>query len=276
MMLTVSDVSMTYDPPHGVMRWLSRSASAEPVKALDGVSLGVERGEVVGLVGPNGAGKTTLIKAITTLLVPTAGTITLDGILLDADNPDMRRRFGLVLPEERSFYWRLTGRQNLNFFAALAGLERSVADSRIDRIMEERGLAHRDKAVFGYSSGMRAQLAIARAILHQPDLIVLDEPTRSLDPVAGAAVCDDLRQMAAEGRAILMASHRLDEVVSVCDRVLALAGGRIRWQGTAAEIAGDPIGLGATIRGLVDSDHLDSDQADSDHADETSNPGNEP
>lgn len=236
------------------MKLVSRSAASEPVKALDCVSLNVERGEVVGLVGPNGAGKTTLIKAITTLLVPTAGTITMDDDPLDADDPDMRRRFGLVLPEERSFYWRLSGRQNLRFFAALAGLDAEAAESKIDEILEQRGLAHRDKAVFGYSSGMRAQLAIARATLHEPDLVVLDEPTRSLDPVAGADVCDDLRRMAGEGRAILMASHRLDEVVSVCDRVLALAGGRIRWQGSASELAGDPAGLGATIRRLVDDE----------------------
>jgi len=257
-MLTVSDVAMTYEPPKGLMRWLSRSAAPEPIKALDGVSLEVDRGEVVGLIGPNGAGKTTLIKAITTLLVPTEGSISLDGVDLDADDPEIRSRFGLVLPEERSFYWRLTGRQNLRFFASLAGLDPSAVDIRIDQIMQERGLAHRDKAVFGYSSGMRAQLAIARAMLHEPDLIVLDEPTRSLDPVAGAEICEDLRRMAAEGRAILMASHRLDEVVSVCDRVLALANGRIRWQGSAAEIAGDPIGLGARIRGLVDSDRTES------------------
>jgi len=253
-MLTVSDVSMTYEPPRGFMRLLTRTAAPEPVRALDGVNLEVERGEVVGLIGPNGAGKTTLIKAITTLLVPTSGEISFDGVPVDADKPEIRRRFGLVLPEERSFYWRLTGRQNLRFFADLAGLDPALAEKRIERVMEERGLAHRDKAVFGYSSGMRAQLAIARAVLHEPDLIVLDEPTRSLDPVAGADVCSQLTRMAADGRAILMASHRLDEVVSVCDRVLALADGRIRWQGTAAEIAGDPIGLGATVRELV-ADH---------------------
>jgi len=253
-MLEVSDVSMTYAPPAGFMRLITRSAASEPVQALDGVDLTVNRGEVVGLIGPNGAGKTTLIKAITTLLEPTSGEILIDGVRVDADNPDIRRKFGLVLPEERSFYWRLTGRQNLHFFAALAGLDPVEADQRIETVMEERGLAHRDKAVFGYSSGMRAQLAIARAVLHKPDLIVLDEPTRSLDPVAGADVCNQLTRMAGEGRAILMASHRLDEVVSVCDRVLALAGGRIRWQGTSAEIAGDPIGLGAKIRDLV-ADH---------------------
>ncbi len=256
-MLTVSDVSMTYAPPRGIMKLLSRTAATEPVVALDGVTLTVARGEVVGLIGPNGAGKTTLIKAITTLLVPTSGSISLDGVPVDADDPEVRRKFGLVLPEERSFYWRLTGRQNLRFFAALAGLEPDQAEDRIEQVMQERGLADRDKAVFGYSSGMRAQLAIARAILHEPDLVVLDEPTRSLDPVAGAEVCGQLSRMAEEGRAVLMASHRLDEVVSVCDRVLALAGGRIRWQGTAAEIAGDPIGLGATVRDLV-ADHNDS------------------
>jgi len=260
-MLDVRDVSMTYSPPRGVMKLVARTATSEPVKALSGVNLTVERGEVVGLIGPNGAGKTTLIKAITTLLVPTAGTISLDGEPVDADDPDTRGKFGLVLPEERSFYWRLTGRQNLRFFAALAGLEPEEAENRIEQLLQERGLAHRDKAVFGYSSGMRAQLAIARAVLHDPDLVVLDEPTRSLDPVAGADVCSQLKRMASDGRAIFMASHRLDEVVSVCDRVLALAGGQIRWQGSAAEIAGDPIGLGATIRNLVDNDETSPEDA---------------
>ena len=249
--LVVSGVGMTYRPPGGLLRLLVNTATTEPVRALDGVSFQVEPGEVVGLVGPNGAGKSTLLRVITTLTVPTEGEVTLGGMRLHPGNPRLRNRFGLSLPEDRSFYWRLTGRQNLEYFAALAGLERSVARVRIDQVMAERGLTAVDKAVFGYSSGMLAQLGIARATLHRPSLLVLDEPTRSLDPVAGAEFCAEIRRLAEQETAVLMASHRLDEVAMACDRVLALVGGRLQWTGTAAEIARDPAGLGQRLRDLV-------------------------
>ncbi len=254
-MLEVDRVGMTYQPPRGVMRLLIRAAASEPVRALDNVSFKVEPGEVVGLVGPNGAGKSTLIRAITTLLVPTDGVITINGRVVDPDDHEIREYFGLSLPEERSFHWRLTGRQNLEYFAALAGLDSATAAERIDAAMQRRGLAHRDKAVFGYSSGMMAQLGIARAMLHEPGLLVLDEPTRSLDPIAGRKLCEQIRELADDGRAVLMASHRLDEVVLACDRVLALIGGRLEWEGSGEEIAGDPAGLGTRLESLVaDSD----------------------
>ncbi len=242
---------MTYHPPRGVMRLFLRSASREPVRALDNVSFEIAPGEVVGLVGPNGAGKSTLLRAITTLLVPTDGTITLDGSVVDPDDHEIRSHFGLSLPEERSFHWRLTGRQNLEYFAALAGLDRQTAADRVEKALRERGLAERDKAVFGYSSGMLAQLGVARAMLHEPGLLVLDEPTRSLDPIAGRKLCEQIRELADDGRAVLMASHRLDEVVLACDRVLALIGGRLEWEGSAEEIAGDPAGLGRRLEALV-------------------------
>jgi len=257
--LDVCGVGMTYQPPSGVMRLLVRAATTEPVRALDDVSFRVEPGEVVGLVGPNGAGKSTLLRAITTLLVPTEGTITLDGLRVDPDDAEVRTRFGLSLPEERSFHWRLTGRQNLRYFAALAGLDPAEAEVRVEEALTERNLAHRDKAVFGYSSGMMAQLGIARAMLHNPPLLVLDEPTRSLDPIAGAELCEQIRRLADDGRAVLMASHRLDEVVMSCDRVLALINGRIRWQGSADDISGDPAGLGAKLRELVAEASAESD-----------------
>ena len=251
-MLEVTGVGMTYQPPRGLLRLLVRAATTEPVRALDNITFSIDPGEVVGLVGPNGAGKSTLLRAITTLLVPTEGTITIDGHTVDPDREELRSHFGLALPEERSFHWRLTGRQNLEYFGALAGLEPAVAKSRIDTAMQDRGLADRDKAVFGYSSGMVAQLGIARAMLHEPSLLVLDEPTRSLDPIAGRRLCEQIRELAdGKGRAVLMASHRLDEVVLACDRVLALVKGRIMWEGNAAEIAGDPAGLGARLEALV-------------------------
>ena len=260
-MLDVRDVAMTYHPPRGVLRLLVQSATTEPVQALSGVDLHVAAGEVLGLIGPNGAGKSTLIRSITGLVQPTAGTITIDGVTIRPDDPEITRRFGLSLPEERSFHWRLTGRQNLEYFAALAGLDRRTATEVIDASMVQRGLAHRDKAVFGYSSGMLAQLGIARAMLHDPPLLLLDEPTRSLDPIAGRSVCDQVRALAAEGTAVLMANHRLDEVVQACDRVVALVGGRIVWSGDAADIADDPVGLGRRLEALVEADAgTDSDR----------------
>jgi ABC-2 type transport system ATP-binding protein len=242
---------MTYHPPKGLLRLFVRAAATEPVHALRGVDLTVDAGEVVGLIGPNGAGKSTLIRSITGLVLPTAGTITIDDMVVDPDDLEITRRFGLSLPEERSFHWRLTGRQNLRYFAALAGIPAAEIDDRVEESLSERGLAHRDKAVFGYSSGMLAQLGIARAMLHRPPLLLLDEPTRSLDPIAGREVCEQVRRLAADGTAVLMANHRLDEVVQACDRVVALVGGQIRWEGTAEEIAGDPTGLGTRLETLV-------------------------
>lgn len=250
-MLEVAGLGMTYQPARGLLGLLVRSAATEPVRALDNVDLQVNAGEVVGLVGPNGAGKSTLIRSITSLLIPTEGTIHIDGEPIDADDPAGRNRFGLSLPNERSFYWRLTGRQNLRYFAALAGLDAERAEKRVEEVMVERGLANRDKSVFGYSSGMLAQLGIARATLHDPGLLVLDEPTRSIDPIAGRKLCTQIRELAGTGRAVLMASHRLDEVVLACDRVVALINGRIEWHGSAADIAGDPAGLGARLDALV-------------------------
>ncbi len=246
-MLEVEGLSKTYAPHRGLLRLVVRSASDQPVEALRDVSLTVAAGEVVGLLGANGAGKSTLIKAVTTLLEPDAGTIRLDGREVRPDDPHVRRRIGLVQPDDRSHYWRLTGRRNLEFFGAMAGLDRAVAARRADEQLERRGLAHRDKLVFGYSSGMRAQLALARALLHDPQLVVLDEPTRSLDPVAADAVCDDLRALADDGRAVLLASHRLDEVLGLCDRVVLLADGIVTWSGPTGELGTDVGRLRASL-----------------------------
>ena len=220
--------------------------------ALDDVSFRVNAGSIVGLVGPNGAGKTTLIRIITTLLSPTAGKVTLGNLHVERDGHEIRRRIGLVLSDDRGLYWRLTGRQNLQFFGVMAGLKRAAAARRTAALMEEVGLAGRDKLVFGYSAGMRTRLSLARALLIDPPLLVLDEPTRSLDPVATREVGDLLRRLAASGRAVLLSSHRLDEVADVCHTVVALVSGAVAFDGSTQELAEDQAGsMEALVRLLT-------------------------
>ncbi len=238
-MLVVDDLSHVYEPPTGLLRLIVKTASAEPVTALRGVSLTVGRGEVVGLIGPNGAGKSTLIRSITGLLEPMGGTVSIDGRPVRFDDVSVRSSYGLVLPDDRAHYWRLTGRQNLEFFGVFGGLSRAVARDRAEALLVHHGLAHRDKRVFGYSAGMRARLGIARAMMHDPTLLVLDEPTRSLDPIAAAEVGTELGRLADAGKAVLLSSHRLDEVSRFCDRVVAVVEGEKRFEGRVGDLVQD-------------------------------------
>jgi ABC-2 type transport system ATP-binding protein len=242
-MLAAEDLSKRYLPPLSLLRPLIRVASPEPVDALRDISLTVEPGEIVGLVGPNGAGKTTLIKILATVLAPTTGRASIAGHDVVTSSDGARRNLGLVLAEERSAYWRLTGRQNLEFFGVLAGLSRNDARRRAGELLELLDLAGRDKMVFGYSAGMRSRLSLARALLARPPVLVLDEPTRSLDPLAMDAVHRLLQEAADDGHAILLSSHQLDEVVSICHRVAILIEGEMRFAGTSEQL--DTDGRGA-------------------------------
>ncbi|QXC61732.1 ABC transporter ATP-binding protein [Aquihabitans sp. G128] len=235
-MLTVEGASKSYGPPPRWLKPLVRTATDETVRALHQVDLRVGAGEVVGLIGPNGAGKSTLIKLIAGLLDPDEGTISLRG------TTTVRQRqaaMGLVLADDRGLYWRLNGRQNLEFFGQLQGLDREQANLAAAAAAESVGLALDGKRVFGYSSGMKARLNLARALLHQPPLLVLDEPTRSLDPVVSEELGLLIRAQADAGRAILLSSHRLDEVAAWCDRVVALVDGTVRFDGPVDTLADD-------------------------------------
>lgn len=238
-MLRVDSVSKTYPPQRGIHRLFARSASNEEVVALRSVGLEARAGEIVGLVGPNGAGKTTLIRIIATLLDATDGTVEVDGFNPISDPLSVRNRIGLVLADDRSLYWRMTGRHNLEFFGVMQGLSRRTSQQRSSELLERLDLAHRDKLVFGYSSGMRARLSIARAMLGSPPLLILDEPTRALDPVATADIGVLLRQTASAGVSILLSSHRLDELEAVCDRIVAIVDGAVRFDGTVDRLRGD-------------------------------------
>jgi ABC-2 type transport system ATP-binding protein len=251
-MLEVHGVGMKYPRLRGFMRLVVRAATDVEVVALRGIDLNVAAGEVVGLVGPNGAGKTTLLKIVSTLLQPTTGHVVVDGHDPRDDAQAVRDRIGLVLADDRALYWRLTGRENLEFFGVMHGLTPRDAKARAGVLLDQVGLASRDKLVFGYSSGMRARLSLARALLTRPPLLLLDEPTRALDPIASAAVGEMLRALAADGVAVFLSSHRLDEVENACDRIVVVTDGAVRFDGAVADLSGDGRFAGA-VRSLLES-----------------------
>jgi ABC-2 type transport system ATP-binding protein len=237
-MLRVENLSKRYPLPPRWARPLVRVASRKPVDVVRDVSFQVDVGEVVGLVGPNGAGKSTLIRVIAGLLEPSSGEVFIDGDEVSGSQSARNGKLGLMLEGERGLYSRLNGAQNLEFFGVMSGLRRSDAVTRAALLMDQMDLADRDKLVFGYSSGMRLRLSIARALLANPPLVVLDEPTRSLDPVASLEIGSLLRRLATEGHAVLVSNHRLDEVIAVCDRVLAIVDGQLRFDGPPSDLAG--------------------------------------
>ncbi len=210
-----------------------------PQRALDDVNFTITQGEVVGLLGPNGAGKSTLLRILSTLLIPTNGAAhVLHHNVVDAPLR-VRGVLGVCLSDERSFYWRLSGYENLLFFGALQGLWGSQLNEAVKNGLQRVGLtAAQDKKVSDYSSGMRQRLMLARALLHRPRVVILDEPTRSLDPGSrkafGAWIVSELKNR--ENMAVLWATHQRDEAAELCDRVLVLDKGRIVANGRASDV----------------------------------------
>lgn len=202
----------------------------ERVKALSNVNLDAWQGEMMALLGPNGAGKTTLIKILCGLVTPEEGEALVLGRTVTG-GAAASRLVGLVHGEERSFYWRLTARENLQFYARLHGMTGRTMNIRVDELLEKVDLRRDAQRRFGdFSSGMRQRMAIARALLADPPLVLMDEPTRSLDPVSAARlrrwIRDDLH--GCERKTILLATHNLREAETLCDRVAVLAGGIVK------------------------------------------------
>ena len=247
-----------------------RTEAPGSVVAVDGVTLTVNQGELYGLLGPNGAGKTTLIRLLCTMVVPSSGRGSIFGIDLSQSN-QIRQMIGMASGDERSFYWRLSGRHNLEFFGALCGLDDSQARQRAGELLEKVDLAsHADRPFRTYSSGQKQRLSIARALLHRPRLLFLDEPTRSLDPTATLRLHEFIEQelLAGEGMTILLTTHRLDEAARLSQRIGIMQAGRLQAQGTPAELrarlgpttsyrlhvsqlAGDPASLAAGLPGRL-------------------------
>jgi ABC-2 type transport system ATP-binding protein len=204
--------------------------AAPTADALRDVTFDVREGEIFGLLGRNGAGKTTLFKILSTLLVADAGTASVDGYDVASQGADVREALAPVLANERSLSWRLSARENLRLYAALQGLSRARAEREIERVLGVTGLADTGaKMVGAFSSGMRQRLLIARALLGRPRLLLLDEPTRSLDPLSARDFRRFLREtiVGTEGCTVLLATHDADEVWDLCERVAVLERGRV-------------------------------------------------
>src|SRR5204863_401983 len=196
--------------------------------AVNGIDLRVERGEIFGVLGPNGAGKTTTLRMLATLLEPTSGEATILGFDVRTHPREIRANLGAMLSGERSLYWKLTARENLEYFAALYHVPPKDLRARIDAALVAVKLADRaDDYVERYSTGMRQRLALARALLPDPPLVILDEPTVGLDPQASRDLRDRVRELKTQGRTVLLTTHYMEEADQLCDRVAIIDHGRI-------------------------------------------------
>ncbi|HEY0078718.1 MAG TPA: ABC transporter ATP-binding protein [Pyrinomonadaceae bacterium] len=237
--IRVEHLSKTYPVPLARLRQFFRRKSAKPVEALRNVSFEVREGEVFGLIGRNGAGKTTLTKIIATLVQPTEGVVNVRGHDSVREEERVRALIGLASAEERSFYWRLNAEQNLLFFARLYGLDDRTARRRIFELLSLVELEEVARRRFGeLSTGNKQRMAVARALLNNPPVLLLDEPTRSLDPVAAARMRALIGRLA-QGQpptTILLTSHNLAEIEELCGRVAVISRGRIRAIDTPARL----------------------------------------
>jgi ABC-2 type transport system ATP-binding protein len=198
------------------------------VTALDGVDLVVPAGEVHGLLGPNGAGKTTLCKILSTVLLPTSGHASVGGHDVVRETADVRRIIGIVFGGERGLYTRLTARQNLEFWAAMYGLRGRTLRRRVDAMLSQIGLAERaDDRVEGFSRGMKQRLHLARGLIGDPQVVLLDEPTTGMDPVAAREFRTLVGELRDDGRTVLLTTHDMAEAEAVCDRVTLIDNGRL-------------------------------------------------
>ncbi|MGC1549129.1 MAG: ATP-binding cassette domain-containing protein [Rhodanobacter sp.] len=197
------------------------------VKAVDGVSFKARDGEITGLLGPNGAGKTTTLRMLYTLMKPDHGQVLVDGVDAAIDPLAVRRQLG-VLPDARGLYKRLTARDNIDYFARLHGMDEALIRTRREALIEALEMSDiADRRTEGFSQGQRVKTAIARALVHDPRNVILDEPTNGLDVMATRGLRQFMQKLKAEGRCVLFSSHIMQEVAMLCDRIVVIAHGRV-------------------------------------------------
>lgn len=239
-MLTVEHVDKSFPVAQGAVGLLRSILRPVPRRqVLHDITLDVQRGELFGLLGPNGAGKSTLLKLLATLTTPDRGRMTIDGIDVARDPIAAKRRIGMCTGDERSFYFRLSARQNLEFFGALVGLGGATLKRRIKECAELVDLTDTlDRRFGGFSSGMRVRLTVARALLADPPLLFLDEPTRAVDPVHAQELRGLIRNNLVQGagKTVVLATNLLDEAWELCDRVAVVNHGRIVALGPPREL----------------------------------------
>ncbi|HYG94877.1 MAG TPA: ABC transporter ATP-binding protein [Nocardioides sp.] len=230
--LEARDLRRTYTTTSG---WIRRKK--KQVEAVRGIDLRVERGELFGLLGPNGAGKTTTIKMLITLLLPTAGSATVLGHDVVADPREVRRRIGYVFGGDRGLYERLNAFDNLRYFAELFGVDPREQRTRIPALLELVGLDGREKErVEGYSRGMRQRLHIARGLIHNPEMLFLDEPSIGIDPVGARELRATISMLRDQGKTVLLTTHYMFEADELCDRIAVIAAGKLVAEGTPAQL----------------------------------------
>jgi len=206
------------------------------VKAVSGVSFSAPDGQITGLLGPNGAGKTTTMRMLYTLMRPDQGTVKVDGLDVAREAVAVRRKLG-VLPDARGIYKRLTARENIRYFGRLHGMSEALIVQRTESLSRALGMADvLDRQTEGFSQGQRTKTAIARALVHDPRNVILDEPTNGLDVMTTRAMREFLRQLREEGRCVIFSSHIMQEVAALCDRIVIIAKGVVVAQGSADEI----------------------------------------
>lgn len=202
------------------------------VIAVDDVSLRADDGQITGLLGPNGAGKTTTLRCISSLVRPDSGTVMVDEIDVTRHGNEARRRLG-VLPDARGLYPRLTARENIRYFGELYGMPRGTLNARIDELSDWLDMGGEiDRRVAGFSQGERMKVAIARAVVHDPQTVLLDEPTNGLDVMSTRAMRSFVRKLRAQGRCVVLSSHIMQEVAALCDDIVIVAEGCVVAQGS--------------------------------------------
>jgi ABC-2 type transport system ATP-binding protein len=221
--IEVSHLRRVFKTYIGVIR-----RTAKEVVAVEDISFSIKDGELFGLLGPNGAGKTTTVKMLTTLLIPNSGTAIIHGFDVVKDAQEIRKRIGFIFGGERGLYWRLSGIDNLRYFASLYGVDPDVSKKRIAYLLELVGLNGRgNEKVGGYSRGMMQRLHVARTLLHDPEVLFLDEPTIGLDPVGAREFRQVILDLQSQNKTILLTTHYMFEADALCDRVAVIDRGRI-------------------------------------------------
>ena len=206
------------------------------VKAVNGVSFEARDGEITGLLGPNGAGKTTTLRMLYSLLPPDAGEIRIDGLDPARDAMEIKRTLGVV-PDSRGLYSRLTARENIRYYGELHGMARPALDQRIEELTATLDMGDFiDRRTDGFSQGQRVKVAIARAVVHRPQTVLLDEPSNGLDVMSTRALRDYVRSLRSAGHSVVLSTHIMQEVAALCDRIVIIAKGEVAADGTAAEL----------------------------------------
>jgi ABC-2 type transport system ATP-binding protein len=242
--IEVHNINKSFRVQRPLMSWiLSGFSRQKRIQALENVSFTVTGTQILAVEGPNGAGKTTLLRILADLLEPDSGSVCLCGQNMNGDMAHIRRRIGYISSDERSFFWRLSGRQNLEFFASLYRMSRNRTGKRIDEMLELFGLKRKSEQLFrDYSAGTRKKFAIIRGLLHEPQILLLDEVTNSLDCESAAIVKHLIRSYVSkeQNRAAVWSTHRTEEIREICDSVLTIEWGIVRKCCQANEIESMP------------------------------------